>query len=97
MRQSLSLDTSSRHTSSPVDGGQVAVEHDDVVWVHGGLLQRLGAVEGDVDGEAVAPQPACDRVREVALVLDQQHAHRVSSCLVGCSGVQGTPPKLTRT
>ena len=62
-----------------VEAGKVAVEHDDVVGVDRRLLQRGSAVESDIDGEPVAAQAPRDRVREVALVLHQQHAHRGDS------------------
>ena len=46
-----------------VDVGHGEVEADEVVGVDPGLGERLVAVEGDVDGVALAPQPAPDRPR----------------------------------
>ena len=55
--------------------GQVAVEDDDVVGVDARLVERLGAVGGDVDGHALAAQAARDGVRDARLVLGDQHPH----------------------
>jgi hypothetical protein len=55
--------------------GQVAVEHDHVVVDHARLHERARAVVGDVDGHALAPQPAGDRPREALLVLRNQDPH----------------------
>ncbi len=64
-----------RSTSSPGADRQVAVEHQDVVAGDQGLLEAGVAVVGDVDGHALAPQAARDRVGERHLVLDDQHPH----------------------
>ena len=53
----------------------VAVEHDHVVGVDRELLQRGVAVAGDVGGDRLETQPIADRLGEVELVLDDQHAH----------------------
>jgi hypothetical protein len=58
-----------------VHAGKVTVQHDDVVVVDGGPLEGRVAVEHDVDGHRVAPQPVGDRVGEEALVLNHQYAH----------------------
>ena len=58
-----------------VHPGQVAVEHDDVVVVDRGLPQPGRAVERDVDRHAVALQPERDRLGQLRLILDHQHAH----------------------
>ena len=55
--------------------GQVAVEHDDVVGVDARLVERGGAVGGDVDGHALAAQPARDGGGDAGLVLGDQDAH----------------------
>jgi hypothetical protein len=41
-----------------VDMGQVAVEDDDVVVDDSRALERLVAVEGDIDGESVTAKAA---------------------------------------
>ena len=58
-----------------VHGGQVAVEHDDVIGRQTRLVERAGAVVRDVDGHALTPKPAGDRVCDPAFVLGQEHAH----------------------
>ena len=58
-----------------VDLGQVAVEHDRVVVDDGGALERLIAVEGDVDGESVAAQAARECLGEPGLVFGDEDAH----------------------
>ena len=58
-----------------VDVGQVAVEHDDVVVDDGRALERLVAVEGDVDGESVAAKAARERLGEPGLVFGDEDAH----------------------
>ena len=66
---------SARQTSSPCTLGQVAVEHDDVVRHDARLVQRRGAVAGDVDRHPLAPQPARHGAGDPGFVLGDQHAH----------------------
>src|SRR5918999_351758 len=54
---------------------EVAVEHHDVVAVQARLVESGGAVVGDVDGHALAAQPARDGVRDPAFVLGDEHPH----------------------
>jgi hypothetical protein len=56
---------------------QVAVEHHHVVGVQARLVERAGAVVGNVDRHALAPQPARDRIGDPSLVFGHQHAHPV--------------------
>ena len=58
-----------------VDLGQVAVEHDDVVGIDARLVERGGAVGGDVDGHSLAPEAARDRGGDAGLVLGDQDSH----------------------
>jgi hypothetical protein len=58
-----------------VDHGQVAVEHDDVVGVDACLVERGGAVGGDVDGHPLAPQTARDGGGDAGFVFGDQDAH----------------------
>ena len=58
-----------------VSAREVAVEHDDVVVDDAGLQQRARAVVGDVDGHALAAQPAGDGPRQPPFVLCDQDAH----------------------
>ena len=55
--------------------GQVAVEHDDVVGVDARLVERGGAVGGDVDRHALTAQPARDRGGDSGFVFGDQDAH----------------------
>jgi hypothetical protein len=54
---------------------QVAVEHQDVVAVHGKALQRGRSVAGDVDRERLLPQTLGDSIDEQPFVLDDEHPH----------------------
>ena len=58
-----------------VDVGQVAVQHDHVVVDDGRALERLIAVERDVDGESVAAKAARERLGEPGLVFGDEDAH----------------------
>ena len=55
--------------------GQVAVEHHHVVGMHARLEQRGRAVGRDVDGHALAAQPAGDGRSDPRFVLGHQYAH----------------------
>jgi hypothetical protein len=55
-----------------MDAGKVAIQNDDVIGVHGHLLERMAAVEGGVCDDALLPQPLGDRGRELGVVLDDQ-------------------------
>jgi hypothetical protein len=57
---------------------QVAIEHDDVVLVHARLVQRLGAVVGDIHRHGLAAQAAGDRVGEAGFVFGDQYTHGTS-------------------
>lgn len=54
---------------------QVAVEHDDVVAVHGDPLHGGVAVVADVDGHVHVPQPRRDGVGQQFLILGDQDSH----------------------
>ena len=54
---------------------EVAVQDDDVVGHDARLVERRGAVRGDVHGHALAPQPAGHRGGDAGLVLGDQDAH----------------------
>jgi hypothetical protein len=56
---------------------EVAVEHDDVVDVTTGMGDARLAVEGDIDGHPLAPQPNRDGRCELLLILDDEHTHRL--------------------
>src|SRR3712207_7079184 len=68
--------TLSLHDALPIYLGQVTVEQHDVVRRDPRLVEGLGAVVRDVDGDPLAAQPAGDRVGDPRLVLGQQNAHR---------------------
>ena len=70
--------------------GQVAIEHDHVVVVDRGLPQPGRAVERDVDRHALALQPERDRLGQLRLILDHQHAHSP------CQKCGGSPPDAGR-
>ena len=83
-----------------VDAGQVPVEHDDVVAGDGEVLERVGAVQDDVDGHALAAQPGPDRPGQDLEVLDDKHPHEVlramaSTPAVGVSPVSAADTGLT--
>ena len=59
----------------PVRAGQVPVEHEHVVGVDGEPVQRRVAVERDVGRDRLAAEAGLQRLREVELVLGDQHAH----------------------
>jgi len=61
-----------------VNAWKVTIEHDHVVVVDRGMPQPGRAVERDVDGHAVALQAERDRLGQLSMVLDHQHAH--SAC-----------------
>ena len=54
-----------------VDAGQVAVEHDHVVGVDPGALERGPAIEGDVDGQGLTTEHVRDRLGELLMVFDE--------------------------
>ena len=54
---------------------QVAVEDDDVVAVLKRAAQAGLALEGDIDGHPLTPQPDGDRVRQLLVIFDDQYAH----------------------
>jgi hypothetical protein len=58
--------------------GEIAIEHDHVVVDRVHARECATAVVRHVDRHILAAQPACDRIGEVLLVLDNQHAHAVS-------------------
>ncbi len=58
-----------------VQPGKVAVEHDDVVAVHGGVRDGIAAIEHDVDRHALAPQAGGDRLGQPFVVLHDEHSH----------------------
>jgi hypothetical protein len=62
-----------------VHAGQVAVEHHHVVPGDQRQFVPDRTVVGDVDGHALAPQAARDRVGEVVLVFDHEYPHRTVS------------------
>jgi len=80
-------------TSVRQTAGQVPVEHDDVVGRAGRVLQRVGAVEDDVDGHARPAKTGRDDRGQLRLVLDHQHPHRAPHFLVaaGHPGPQACP------
>jgi hypothetical protein len=58
-----------------VDERQVPVEHNHVVGIEAGLVERARAVVGDVDGHALAAQAASHGVGNPAFVLGDEHTH----------------------
>ena len=66
-----------------VDARQVAVEHDHVVGVDGGVRECVGAVEGEVDGHPLVSQPVCDRACQAPVVFDDEYAHWGTACRAG--------------
>src|SRR5262249_51544209 len=73
----------------PVLARQEPVEHDHVVLVDGGLLLALLASRGDVDDEPFLTESPCEEPRGLAVVLDQEQAHRDS--ILANLGGSGTP------
>src|SRR5581483_2815081 len=59
-----------------VRAGQVAVEDDDVVVDEGDAGERVVAVERDVDGHPLAPQPDSDGLRQHFVVFGYEHSHQ---------------------
>ena len=59
------------------DLGQHQVEHDGVVWLLSSHPQAIGAVERDIDREAVRLEAIAQAGRQPLFVLDHQHSHRV--------------------
>src|ERR1039458_4081780 len=55
--------------------GEVSVEHHHVVAGDGQVRERVGAVQGHVDRDALAAQPGPDRAGQNLEVLDDQHSH----------------------
>ena len=55
--------------------GKIAVQHEHVIANDARLHERVGAVSGQVDGHALTPESAGDRVRQPALIFDDQYAH----------------------
>ena len=64
--------------------GQIAIQHNHVIVVDGGLLQRQLPVIGDVHRQRVAPQSVGDRVGQQPFVFHHQNAHQTiaPSCRV---------------
>lgn len=62
-----------------VEPGQAQVEHDRVVGL--GRTQELAglAVDGAVDGVALAGEALAELGREIGVVLDEEHAHGSSA------------------
>jgi hypothetical protein len=58
-----------------VDPGEVAVQDDDVVVDDTRLDERARAVVRDVDGHALAPQPARYRTGKAPFILRNQDSH----------------------
>ena len=54
-----------------VHHGEVAVEHDHVIWDDSGARQRVAAVVGDVDGDPLTPQPRRDRLGQHFVIFDK--------------------------
>ena len=71
-----SLSRSARQTANAVAAGQHHVEHDGVVLVLSGLLERRVAVVRDVDLVALLLQAAPQRPRQLAVVLHDEQSHR---------------------
>src|SRR6476619_3539128 len=57
-----------------VELGQPEVEDDEVRMVGGGLVERRLAVPGDADVVAVQAQGALEDLRDLVVVLDDEHA-----------------------
>ncbi|GAA3288872.1 hypothetical protein GCM10020218_056030 [Dactylosporangium vinaceum] len=57
------------------DAGQVAVEDDHVVPVHGQPLEGLDAVENKVDGQALTAQAVGDGLGQDLEILNDEHSH----------------------
>ncbi len=53
----------------------VAVEHDGVVVVDGEALERRTPVVHGIRGDRLTAQAVADRLREIDLVFDHEHAH----------------------
>ena len=58
-----------------VHAGQVPVKHDHVVPGDGQVLERVVAVQGDVDRHPLPAQPGPDRPGEHLEILRDQHSH----------------------
>ena len=64
-----------------MDDGQVAVEDDDVVGNEPRLRQRGAAIVRHVDRHPLPSQPAGQRSRQVALILDDEHPDHLTPAL----------------
>ena len=66
-----------------VHAGQVPVEHDHVVTGDREMLERVVAVQHDVDRHALAAQPGADGPGQHLEVLDDQHPHEAPERCAG--------------
>ena len=65
---------SRRATSIPSRRGEPEVEHDDVGQERVHVVERLHAVAGELDLVALEAQGALQDLRDVLVVLDDEHA-----------------------
>jgi hypothetical protein len=61
-----------------VHARQVAIQHQDVVADHACLDQRIGPVRSQIHSHPLTTEPARNRIGKPALILSDQHAHRLS-------------------
>ena len=61
-----------------MDDRQITVEEHDVVLDGLDPLERGRAVVDDVDGHALTPQAARDRVGELSFVFDEEYTHPIA-------------------
>ena len=71
-----------------MDARQIAVEDDDVVLVDRQVTERIGAVQGDIDGHAFLAQAGGDGFGQHLVIFDdeQSHGHALSVGLPSARG-----------
>jgi hypothetical protein len=64
---------------------QVAIEHEHVVVGDGDVRERRAPVVGEVNRDPLAAQPDGERLRQLHVILDEQHSHTSLPMLAGCT------------
>jgi hypothetical protein len=76
-----------------VRAGQVPVQHHHVIAVDRCVIEGCVAVQGHVDGHALAAQPGGHRPGQELVILGYQHSHRMSRCFL--RSVYVSQPRFT--